>query len=276
MKIPLLILTLISLPAPAQTAPSSEKKTSDFVRVHYRENQVFLQTAIVTFKKSDIQVTLFGAIHLADKSYFNTLNTRFKAYDRLLFEMIGGDEITKTRKIKVPKTPPASSPLAEAYQLISSFLKLADQKEQINYLAENFIHADLSLSEYQKLQAKRGESLHSFALTASQKTQPRDEPSPLPLITALANGDSNQAKLLLVETLAHGDEAIAKIVTPTVIITDRNAKALQVLKSEIQNGHKKLGIFYGAAHLPNLEKELLEQGYKKTKQEWLTAWSLEK
>ena len=35
----------------------------------------------------------------------------------------------------------------------------------------------------------------------------------------------------------------------SVIITDRNKKALEVLKKQIAAGKKKIGIFYGAGHL---------------------------
>jgi hypothetical protein len=48
------------------------------------------------------------------------------------------------------------------------------------------------------------------------------------------------------------------------------------MNREIAAGHKKLGVFYGAAHFPDMEKRLLEAGFKRVKQDWLTAWDIPK
>jgi hypothetical protein len=61
-----------------------------------------------------------------------------------------------------------------------------------------------------------------------------------------------------------------------VIISDRNAKCLRVLKKQVKRGHKMLGIFYGAAHFPDMEKRLVEKGYQQISQEWMTAWDVPK
>jgi hypothetical protein len=60
----------------------------------------------------------------------------------------------------------------------------------------------------------------------------------------------------------------------SVIVVERNKVALDVLKKEIARGRKHLGIFYGAAHLTDMEQRLLEMGFKREKEEWLTAWDL--
>ena len=38
-------------------------------------------------------------------------------------------------------------------------------------------------------------------------------------------------------------------------------------------GARKIGIFYGAAHLPGLHAELLKRGYRLREVRWLTAWN---
>ena len=56
---------------------------------------------------------------------------------------------------------------------------------------------------------------------------------------------------------------------------DRNAAALKVLQKQLAAGKKRIGIFYGAAHLPDLEKHLVEDfGLARGSQQWLTAWDL--
>ena len=61
----------------------------------------------------------------------------------------------------------------------------------------------------------------------------------------------------------------------SVIITDRNKKALEVLKQQLAKGKKKVGIFYGAGHLNDMDKRLRQDfGLKPTTITWLTAWDL--
>jgi hypothetical protein len=62
----------------------------------------------------------------------------------------------------------------------------------------------------------------------------------------------------------------------STIITHRNAKCMEVLQREIDNGKNSIGIFYGAGHLADMEKRLLEDfGAKRGGRTWLKAWSLE-
>jgi hypothetical protein len=61
----------------------------------------------------------------------------------------------------------------------------------------------------------------------------------------------------------------------STILTERNRKAFEVLDRELKAGKKKLGVFYGAAHLPDMEKRLLSDfGMKRSGERWVTAWSL--
>jgi len=273
MKNLLTFWALITLSAAAKELPAPEKKATNFIQVTHTEETALLQPAAVTYEKNEVKVTFLGAVHIADKAYYTDLNTRFKTYDRILFEMIGGEKIAQ---IKKPEVEEKSSPIANMQKMASSFLKLTNQKDEIDYTAKNFVHADLTMAEFEKLQKDRGESLLSFALEAAKNADATNDPSPLSLMSALMSGNADQAKLLLIDALAGGDEAMGGLMNPSVIITDRNAKALQILEAQIKAGNKNLGIFYGAAHFPDMEKSLIAQGYKKTKQEWLTAWSIKK
>ena len=61
----------------------------------------------------------------------------------------------------------------------------------------------------------------------------------------------------------------------SVILTERNKVALEVLKKRLEKGDKKIGIFYGAAHLADMEERLIgEFGLKKGKTVWNDAWSM--
>ncbi len=63
----------------------------------------------------------------------------------------------------------------------------------------------------------------------------------------------------------------------TILISDRNKAALRVFQKELAKGKKKIAIFYGAGHMPDLEKHLtVDFGLKRAKQDWQTAWDLKK
>jgi hypothetical protein len=277
-KILLPVFAALTLLVPAKELPTETKKATDFIRVERGGDNALLQPAATTYEKDGVKVTLLGAVHIADKAYFADLNKRFKSYDRVLFEMIGGDKLgqTQTQEQEGVEKKAELSALGNAYKMISTFLKLTDQKTEIDYTAKNFVHADLTIEEFQELQEERGESILGFAMKAAQNSDTKNQPSTIALMQALMSDNTNKAKLLFIDALAGGDEAMAGLMQQSVIITDRNAKALQILDVEIKKGHKNLGVFYGAAHFPDIEKSLLKQGYKKTRQEWITAWSVPK
>jgi hypothetical protein len=62
----------------------------EFIRVDEDDAAARLQTAVTRYEKGGASVDLIGTIHIADKAYYQNLNTRFAGYDALLFEMIGG------------------------------------------------------------------------------------------------------------------------------------------------------------------------------------------
>jgi hypothetical protein len=49
---------------------------------------------------------------------------------------------------------------------------------------------------------------------------------------------------------------------------------MAVLNKETALGKRKLAIFYGVGHLPDMHKRLTEQGYRLAKVEWLNAWNM--
>jgi hypothetical protein len=59
------------------------------------------------------------------------------------------------------------------------------------------------------------------------------------------------------------------------LIKDRNAAALKVFNQEVVKGRKRIAIFYGAAHMPDMEERLeKEYGLKRQGSHWLTAWDM--
>lgn len=249
----------------------------DFIRVDEDATAARLQTAITCFERGDDSVELIGAVHIADKAYYQALTDRFTRYDVLLFEMIGGEKFANHQQPAADEGAKDLSGLHKIYSMVATFLKLTGQTENIDYTTKNFIHADLTNAEFAQMQSDRKESLIGFAMKAG-KLDPDapNQPDPAKLLRAILSGSSDGVKLEIVHTLGQGDDQIAALAGESVIITDRNHRCLAVMEKELAAGHHKLGIFYGAAHFPDMEKRLLELGFKRTNQEWLTAWDIPK
>lgn len=292
------IMAACVLPLSAQNAaPAAEKaaerpakeeakdpNSTKFIRVHRDDKNVRLQTGVTTYVKDGVSVDLIGAIHIADAKYYTQLNKEFTNYESLLFEMVGGDKLKagkngdKADDVKKEAKDPMMAMLGNVYGMVGKFLNLQGQKEGIDYKPKNFVHADLSLKDFEKLQAEKGESLLGFALQNAQNgAKPgAKQPNMQKLLTAMLSGNSNMMKLELVDTLGGAGDQVAGMMGESVIIGDRNAACLKVLDEQVKAGKKKVGIFYGAAHFPDMEKDMLKAGYKKTGHRWLTAWDIPK
>ena len=76
-------------------------------------------------------------------------------------------------------------------------------------------------------------------------------------------------------TRANDGDAFAGSDGTSTIITERNKAALKVLNTQLKRGKKKIGIFYGAGHFPDMEERMLNEfGFERQSEEWITAWHL--
>lgn len=300
----LLTVTAISFPVyayaqngavaePEKKVKEAEEKT-DFIRVTEDEKSVRLQTSVTRYEKDGVHVDLIGAVHVADKQYFTDLNTLFTKSEVLLFEMIGGEKIKPGAALEDiaeegdgEKDNLQFNLLGAMYNQMQKRLELAGQKELVDYSRQNFLHADLTAKEFTALQDKKGESILSFAFKNAQKQQQAmkeqekagkkiKQPSTIQMLRALLTGNADLLKYNLVHNLGNGDDQIAAFAGDSVIIGDRNIKCLEVMNAQIDAGKKNIGIFYGAAHFPDMEDRMLKADFKKTNQYWMTAWNIDR
>jgi hypothetical protein len=279
-------ILLLTLAAPAlgdaKDPGGEDQKATDFLRVDEDDKAARLQTAVTRYEKDGVMVDLLGAVHIADEKYYDELNERFGAYDALLFEMVGGEAMVNGKAPEPAEDEERDlvmSMLGSMYESAAKFLELTGQKQGIDYGAENFVHADLTIDEFMELQEEKGESLISFALAAGQQMERSKEvrqPNMARLLTAFLAGNPNALKMEFIHTLGQGDDQIAALAGENIIIHDRNIKCLEVLDEQTGKGVKSIGIFYGAAHYPDMEERLLGKGFRKTSHEWITAWDVPK
>ncbi|HEX5035148.1 MAG TPA: hypothetical protein VFW62_11775, partial [bacterium] len=130
----------------------------------------------------------------------------------------------------------------------------------------------------------RGESFMQMFLKMmgqGMAQQPKgDGGSDAALLMALFSRDRTlKLKIAMAEQLesAEGQLEILGGAEGSTIITERNKKALEVLRKELDAGKKKIGIFYGAGHFPDMQDRLVKDfALKRGGEKWMVAWSLEK
>ena len=299
--------------APAADAPAHGGKTQagevrDYVRYIGDDKRGKLQTVIVTMKKGDVQVELIGAVHVADTGYYKALTKLFTGYEELLFDLVDGQKMkrdleggSKPAAGKTPHAPlkqgefppddddaPAEKERSPAFKIISvlmhgfgNYFHLQYQTDGIDYHTKNFVHADVSMDEFVRMQADKGESFIDLMRKAIEAqlevgSDRNSEPKGSQLLLALL-GDSSGLKVAMARQLAAADELVSAMEKEdggTVIITERNKKALAVLDREVAAGRKNLGIFYGAAHLSEMETAMEKKGYHSTGERWMNAWDI--
>lgn len=277
--------------APALAKEPAKKKSTDqndaYLRVARDENggPIALETAIVTFtngKEGDEKVTvdLVSAIHVADRSYYDALNKKFESYDAVLYELVAPEGAT-------PADRPANAdthPIAAMQDGLKSLLALEHQLAAIDYEKPNFVHADMSPEDFEKAMKKRGESFMSMflrlAIEGMQKQQASGggEADDFKILFALFSPNRAVAlKRVMADQFAQFGDIASALDGPggSAIVSDRNKRALAVLKKTLDGGKKNVSIFYGAAHMPDMQKHLAADfGLKRSGEQWLVAWDM--
>ncbi|MGI9221546.1 MAG: hypothetical protein ACR2QS_11000, partial [Woeseiaceae bacterium] len=222
---------------------------------------------------------LVSAIHIGDASYYQDLNKRFEDYDAMLYELIA------------PKDAPVSARDDERRGVISStqvgmknMLGLSFQLDEIDYSASNFVHADLSPTELSESMDERGESLYVYFWRLFYASVDEYAKDPLGLnnwnmmSAMLLNDSDNALKVMLayeMTDLSKHSEILGED-SESAVIGARNQRAIDVVKERLAAGDKRIAVFYGVAHMPDMEERLFEQLdliYLDTT--WVDAWHLD-
>lgn len=262
----------------------------DYLRYTGDEKRGRLETAIVTMEKAGVTVDLIGAVHIADAAYYKELTGVFTGYEALLFELVDGQRLKRDlegepeEEMKVSTPDTAGVVLHSMMKNAGSFLQLQFQSDGINYQTENFVHADVSWARFKELQEEMGESWGSLmqkAMRAELERQGKAGKASQPrfgMLLAGMFGDPSALKIVFAKQLA-GTDDLAEVFENedggSVIIGERNKRALEVLDEELGAGRKKLGIFYGAGHMPDMQKRMEVEGWKRVGEKWLTAWDIQ-
>ena len=263
-----------------ESAAAQENSGSKFMRVvRDKDDEVAaLETSIVSYQGKNaqgekIQVDLVGAVHIGDKPYYAELNKSFRDYEVVLYELVA------------PKGARPGRGAAGAWSPIANMLSLDDQILLIDYEQDNFVHADMSWDQMMESMEKRQESfLNMFFRMMGQGIAQESTKKP-----GAGDGDllagllfsKNPAltwKRIMAAQFEDSDQAMKWLEGPdgSTLISERNKVALEVLAEQISAGKKKIAVFYGAGHLPDMERRLKDDFKLQPGGEprWLKAWDL--
>jgi len=269
--------------APAATIYADDATT--FVRVAEddQDQPLALQVAIASYVPrsgaTGTRVDLISAIHIGDSGYYEELNNRFRSYDALLYELIAPKDVVISRQ-----DSERSGVISNTQIMMKNMLELSFQLDEIDYGASNFVHADLTPTELLKSMDERGESLYVYFWRLFYASIDQYAKDPLGLkdmrmLSAMLSADSDNAfKIMLAYEMTDMD-TLREILgedADSAVIGARNQRAIDVLKSQLDGGAKRVAVFYGIAHMPDMEQRLINQLdliYLDTT--WIDAWRLD-
>lgn len=275
--------------AKARAERRREKKAvademSHFLRIR-RDTQlkpVAMETSITRYEGTNeqgepISVDLIGVVHIGEKAYYEQLNKAFEGYDAMLYELVA-PEGTVIPKGGRGDSGPGMNPIAGLQMGMKSMLELDFQLDHIDYTKDNFVHADMSPTEFAESMKRNDESFFKMAMkTIGQSMGQQSSGQEAKLLAAILSGSAFKRRAVMAEQMQDMESGmiIFEGREGSTIIDFRNAKAMDILKREIAAGNKKLALFYGAGHLPDMQRRLQSEfQMKRAGQYWLEAWKL--
>ncbi|MDZ4852244.1 MAG: family 16 glycoside hydrolase [Pirellulaceae bacterium] len=259
-----------------------------FMQIKKDKNDDFvsMQTSVSKYRISSgayagAEIDLIGAVHVGERSYYRELNQRFKSYDALLFELVADPNVRLSDR---KKDRGVYNPLSAMQVGMKDALNLTFQLDEVDYAAKNFVHADMTPDEFMEDMKKRKDGfLTMFARVLGSSIAAQGSPEVAGadgrMIAALM---SKNRPIALRQVMAEQFDSMEIQLSgledgqgKSTLLTERNRKVMEVLEKQLKLGKRKLGIFYGAAHLKDMDRRLVDD-FKAVRGdvEWLDAWLL--
>lgn len=309
----LMLAMTVAVPLPGFAQATSSELSPHALRADYMRveetgsNDIRLQIAIREFRpgrgKGPV-VWLSAVTHLGETNYYRQLQKHLDEQELVLYEGVeaeadaGGSPARSSPS--PPRSPHAEGPAADPspglQAMMAASLGLAFQLAAIDYSRPHFRHSDLSLDQI-------------ATLTRGTSAAPGGEPGArdnLQMLLEVMSGDSLAGalagfatrllgsspklraftRLMLIETIGRLDgdltqaEGLPRELRQLieVLLAARNEAVVNDLKQWLARKEplRSISLFYGAAHMPDLEKRLVRQlNYRLTGEQWLTALTVD-
>jgi hypothetical protein len=226
-------------------------------------------------------VDLIGAVHVGDKAYYEGLNDSFRQYQALLYELVAPEGT----RVERGRGTSNLHPVGAMQNGIKSMLELEHQLEMVDYTRPNFVHADMSPEEFGESMTARDESFMQMYMRMAGQAIAEQSADPsqgfmmnLDLLSALTSDNKAlKMKTTIAKQFASMESMLSGMSGPegSTLITERNKRALEVLRKQQRAGKRKIGIFYGAGHLNDMHERLVKDfGMQPVGITWVEAWDL--
>lgn len=272
----------------AGSAPGASAPGVSFTRLRSLggDDQMFEVSVLRCGDQGDRSVDLVSAVHVADARHYEELNRRLGTYDAVLYELVSDPDVRPYPGMEQP-----GGPMAMVKSMLKTGLELTYQVEQIDYRPEHFVHADLTQEGFLDEMDRRGETFLSMVFSMMSQSQrgvadryddlTREEMDALPetdFVTAAQTGYlHHELRKLVASQLAEVEQVlVGEDQDGSTLLEGRNAKCMEVLDGQLQAGKKRLAIYYGAAHMPDMLARLRARGFTPKSEAWLVAWDLRK
>ncbi len=276
-----------------------------------------LHVGVTTYVHPDgkARVDLIGAVHIAEKEFYRDVQRILEDATVVLYEGIKPKNAKMHEALE--SAPTEMNPIRELQTKMAKWFGMAFQLEAINYNRPHFVHADMTAEEFMgggkapvDTKPTTPSSKSDTPTTPPGKngkaapTKPKGAAAKITGQAATLQGLLKVAGPLLDMLIGKGDQGgpmrrmmknkFAEVMgsvdmlkmmnvtmpdTAELLLTKRNDIVTRRVKEQMAKLGAKdsIAIFYGAAHLPGIEKDLIEKlGYKRAGTRWLSAWNTEK
>ncbi|MDA1195589.1 MAG: hypothetical protein O2894_10450 [Planctomycetota bacterium] len=257
-------------------------------------------------------VLLFGVVHIADAPYFEAVRAELDTYGTVLYEGVKPEH--QDNEAWQRSFTEQGGEAAAMQRTLAGWFGFAYQLDAIDYTRPHFVHADMTMEAFLAAggadflpQLKQPEpSAHGADAPVGSDDTDETEGDPEAAVESapaepgglspavrktweIAKGWGDMAlsrpgplrsgaRRMFAETLGGTDLGHALAMRPgfsELILIRRNEVVIEHLKAALPSRPGPLAIFYGAAHMPDLEERLTtELGYARADAHWLRAWAI--
>lgn len=216
-------------------------------------------------------VWLVGVVHIGEKQYYADLVKLLDAQDLVLFEGVKPSK----KAPAAPADPKAQTPI---YKALSDALSLEFQSTQVNTQKPKWVNSDLSWDDLDKLNKEKNDGKPTSFDQIKQVLDPSSAMGKqlVSLLQTATPGMREGIKMILVKNVASGKGPTMDKTVQEIILDARNQSVLDVFAKTVksQTPPKSVAVFWGAMHMPGIQKSLKElYGYKPAEMKWFPAAS---
>ncbi len=247
-------------------------------------------------------VSLVGVVHVADPLYFEAMQEELDRYDIVLYEGVKPADLSVVDWQSEAKDQLSS--LSSFQRRLASWFGFDFQLDTLDYGRAHFRHADMTMEQFVE---EGGDKILPLPAPAREHEDDdgrprlgRDEEEPERTgrgVTDAVQGTLDQvlrfgeglldkpnplrsmARRMFAETMGTADIGTSLEMIPgfaELILIRRNEVVMERLEETLTDAEGSIAIFYGAAHMPDLEERLEALGYERRGARWLRAWALRK